>query len=511
MLAWALVAWGGEPEPALTVHYLKDVTTLLIVAPKGEHIAPDAPLDLAVSYDGYTTAIGVPGSLASNGLRLPDLRGRRLDGSLSLSLCTDIGNQCRQSKYMFYGAVPAGKKGTIGMAVEVPKPPVAPPPPAESSPYKVDPTQAVDKALAHAAKDGKLVLLDFTAVWCPPCTSLSAEVLRAADAPQVLDGFLLASVDVDMAESWTLKDRYHVQGYPTVVAVSPDGAERARLLGYEDRAGFIAFLDRARGAIPKPESVTPAEAARIAWDTALNGGDPAPWLAKAPPDDPLARLAKFSASPTEADARWLVKNLPDRGADWAIAASTVVKSKDDKAAVAAVLERAIATRRGITAADLLEALADLRPEQAKVLHAAAAAAIRSSLTGEADHDKGFWTNLAHHQEMAGDVSGALATLDAASAAWPAEMTFELSEGKMLLRADRASDAVAHLEKALALAYGDNRLRVATSLAEADTKLGKAAEASELAKRILAESPVPKEGLDVRTPKYRADLEKYVQK
>lgn len=511
MLVWVAAAWAGEQDPALTARYTKDETTLLVTAPRGEHVAPDAPFDLRIRYDGYETAVGVPGELALAGVRLPDLRGRSVDGTLSLSLCTDAGNQCRLSTVAFFGAIPSGKKGQIPLAVHAPK--VEAPERVEAkpepSPYGVDPNPAVDRALARAAKDGRLVLLDFTAVWCPPCNSLAAEVLHAPDAAATLDGFVVAPVDVDVPESWALKDRYHVKGYPTVVAVAPDGTERARLLGYEDRAGFVAFLARARATAPKPEDTPPAEAARIAWELAQNGGDPAPWLARAK-DEPLARLTRFNENPTEAEARWLLTALPDRAADWAIPASEVVKSKADRAAVAAALERAIATKRGIVAGDLLDALATLRPEQARVLHAAAAAAIRSASTGDREHDKGLWTNLAYHQDQAGDLDGALATLDAASAAWPSEMTFELSAGKMLLKHDRAADAAPRLERALAASYGDNRLRVAASLAEAWTKLGKVAEASALATRELAAAPVPKEGLDVRTPKYRAELEKYLK-
>src|SRR5688572_21816285 len=161
MLAWVAAVWAGEQDPGLMVRYHKDATTVHVLAPNGEHVAPDAPFDLRVRYDGYETVIGVPGALAANGVRLPDLRGRSVDGVLTLSLCTDVGNECRQSTVAFYGAIPTGKKGAIPLAVHAPKP-VAEKVESkgEASPFKVDPGPVVDKALARAAKDQKLVLLD---------------------------------------------------------------------------------------------------------------------------------------------------------------------------------------------------------------------------------------------------------------------------------------------------------------------------------------------------------------
>ncbi len=508
---WVAAAWADVSDVALSIRYRKDVVTLDIAAPVGEHVSPDAPVDLRIRYDGYEAVIGVPGELATHGLPIPDLRGRSVDGLLAVSLCTDAGSACRQVSYSFFGAVPSGARGVAPLSVHVAKP-AAPEKvvPHEVSAFRVDPRPVVDRALAVAERDHALVLLDFTAVWCPPCTALSAEVLHAPDADRLLNGFVVAPVDVDVPESWALKDRYHVKGYPTVIAVGPDGAERARLVGYEDRAGFLTFLDHARGAardVP-PATVPPADAGRRAWDAVRRGEDPAPWLAIAG-DDPSARLARFVASPTEGELKWVLATWPDRGADWGAAAAGVAANNADRAAVAAALASAVSGQRGIAAADLLDALAELRPEEQRSLHAAAAAVLRSALSGDADRDKGLWTNLAYHQEGAGDVAGAWATLESASAAWPNEMTFDLASGKLLLRAGRPGEAIPRLERALAHSYGDNLLRVSASLAEALVAAGRPAEASALATRSLAQVPAPPAGLDVRTAKYRADLERFL--
>ncbi len=98
------------------------------------------------------------------------------------------------------------------------------------------------KALAQAKAEKKTVLLDFTGSdWCPWCMKLDKEVF--AD-PKFQDyakkNLILVTVDFPQAkeqpadikkQNADLQDKFAIQGYPTVVVLSPDGKKggRARL------------------------------------------------------------------------------------------------------------------------------------------------------------------------------------------------------------------------------------------------------------------------------------------
>jgi hypothetical protein len=86
------------------------------------------------------------------------------------------------------------------------------------------------------------------------------------------------------------------------------------------------------------------------------------------------------------------------------------------------------------------------------------------------------------------------------------MTFHLATSSMLLRADRPGEALAAADRALAVAWGDNRLRAGLARCKALAALGRGDEAAEAARVYLAEQPAPPDGVAVRTTRYRAQLE-----
>ncbi|GGD49325.1 thioredoxin family protein [Croceicoccus pelagius] len=87
----------------------------------------------------------------------------------------------------------------------------------------------VNDALAEAQESGKPVLLYWGAEWCPPCAEMKqtlfkdpAFIAKTRDfVPVYLDG------DTQGAQKWG--DRFGISGYPTVIALSPDGNEITRI------------------------------------------------------------------------------------------------------------------------------------------------------------------------------------------------------------------------------------------------------------------------------------------
>jgi Flp pilus assembly protein TadD len=157
-------------------------------------------------------------------------------------------------------------------------------------------------------------------------------------------------------------------------------------------------------------------------------------------------------------------------------------------------------------ADLLALRGALDTAQGPRWFAQAAATLWLGLSGEPGRDRGHWVGLASLYERAGDASGALAVLDSAVEHYPNEFTFHHARARTLLRATRASEAVAAARAALQHGFGDNRLRAANTLALALDAAGDRPAALALVEATLLEATRPADGTDVRTFRYLSALE-----
>ena len=104
-----------------------------------------------------------------------------------------------------------------------------------------------EKAKAQAAKEGKLILMEFTGSdWCGPCIALEKNVLSTDTFKQNIPAkFVLLKLDTprdkskqtpqEIAQYRTLSTQYKVRGVPTVIVTDPTGSERHRQVGYNSR------------------------------------------------------------------------------------------------------------------------------------------------------------------------------------------------------------------------------------------------------------------------------------
>ncbi|MFP3927999.1 MAG: cytochrome c biogenesis protein CcdA [Desulfobacteraceae bacterium] len=109
------------------------------------------------------------------------------------------------------------------------------------SPYKPG-------VLAEAVQQGRPVILDFTADWCPPCREMEERVFSD---PDVVDaGRDPAMIRVDLTRSRPehapLLKRYQVRGVPTVIFIRPDGKEASslRVESYVNKDDFLERIKR---------------------------------------------------------------------------------------------------------------------------------------------------------------------------------------------------------------------------------------------------------------------------
>ena len=102
------------------------------------------------------------------------------------------------------------------------------PTPADA-PYNENavPKDDIAHALIESEKDGKLVLLDFGANWCPDCLVLSTLFEDPAVRPFLEENFHVVSIDVGYWDkNLDVSQQYEnpiENGIPAVVVLAPDG------------------------------------------------------------------------------------------------------------------------------------------------------------------------------------------------------------------------------------------------------------------------------------------------
>lgn len=104
---------------------------------------------------------------------------------------------------------------------------------------------SLDEALAKAKAEGKLVLVDVGAYWCPPCHQLDEEVFVRPEVGQRLDrGYVALHVDAEKGEGPELVERYHVLAYPTVLVLEATGVEKGRVVDFLPAEAWLAAIER---------------------------------------------------------------------------------------------------------------------------------------------------------------------------------------------------------------------------------------------------------------------------
>ncbi len=104
-----------------------------------------------------------------------------------------------------------------------------------------------EEALQTADVKDQPVLIDFFADWCIPCKELDKLTFSDPQVAESLKNYTLLKVDLTQDKSeWAmkLKQRYGIQGVPTVIFLDEDGTEYSakRLTGFEKPEQFLRRL-----------------------------------------------------------------------------------------------------------------------------------------------------------------------------------------------------------------------------------------------------------------------------
>jgi len=110
-----------------------------------------------------------------------------------------------------------------------------------------------EASIAQAAASKKAILLEFTGSdWCPPCMKQNKDVFeQPAFEDYAKEKLVLVKLDFPQRKEQdpAIKERnqklatqYGVEGFPTIILLSPEGKELVRQVGYGG-GGVTGFVD----------------------------------------------------------------------------------------------------------------------------------------------------------------------------------------------------------------------------------------------------------------------------
>ena len=127
----------------------------------------------------------------------------------------------------------------------------------------------IDSAFAAARSARKPVLLYWGADWCPPCSRLKATVFRRPEFVERTRQFVAVNLDGDEPGAQRLGEEFGVDGYPTVIVLTPDREEITRIPIALEMDQYVRALDVALTASQPATAAYAAVLSGVATDSDL--------------------------------------------------------------------------------------------------------------------------------------------------------------------------------------------------------------------------------------------------
>lgn len=106
----------------------------------------------------------------------------------------------------------------------------------------------LDREIATAKREGKVLMFDFYADWCVSCKVMERHVFRKPEIAERLSRLHLVQIDItaNNADHKTLLKRFSVLGPPSILFFDSNGQEiiEARVVGEKNARDFLQHLDR---------------------------------------------------------------------------------------------------------------------------------------------------------------------------------------------------------------------------------------------------------------------------
>lgn len=116
-------------------------------------------------------------------------------------------------------------------------------------------TYNLDEGLARAKKLGKPVMIDFMAVWCPPCKAMEDSTFSNRSVVRKAGDFVPVRIDIDKQRDVATKynglaRKYGGVGIPNILFLAADGKKLKHIVGYYGPQQLVAAMDSAL-AVPR--------------------------------------------------------------------------------------------------------------------------------------------------------------------------------------------------------------------------------------------------------------------
>lgn len=115
-----------------------------------------------------------------------------------------------------------------------------PAPNAPGKPGEFSAWTTFDQAISESARNGKPILLDFNAEWCPPCQALKQSVFEDASYSNTVQTAVIPVSIVDRSREDgqnppqidELQSRFRVEAFPTLVVFHPKSGKMEQTRGF---------------------------------------------------------------------------------------------------------------------------------------------------------------------------------------------------------------------------------------------------------------------------------------
>ncbi len=97
------------------------------------------------------------------------------------------------------------------------------------------------QALSRAAKEKRVVFIDFYTTWCAPCKKLDSTTWKDEKVIALL-GKATIPLRIDAEKEVDLGRKFGIDAYPTLLLLRPDGTILDRMVGYKDPEHFLVSL-----------------------------------------------------------------------------------------------------------------------------------------------------------------------------------------------------------------------------------------------------------------------------
>jgi thiol-disulfide isomerase/thioredoxin len=105
------------------------------------------------------------------------------------------------------------------------------------------------KAKKQAAKENKLIFIDFYTDWCKPCKMMDAEVFQGGEIADRMNGFFI-NLKINAEFDRFTASEYNINSYPTSLLVDSTGKVLHRSSGY---GGIVPFWKKLEPALATTE------------------------------------------------------------------------------------------------------------------------------------------------------------------------------------------------------------------------------------------------------------------